>query len=61
MFKFKQNLQVVGNEIYSYKTHVANIDYVNKTVERLGYWSQTTSKHINHVAHVLGFTVIGKK
>ena len=61
MFKFKQNLSVIGNEIHSYRTHVANIDYPNKTVEKLGYWSQTTSKHIIHVANVLGFTLIGVK
>lgn len=46
-----------GDKIISYTTHVATIDHSNKTVKRLGYWSKTTSKHINHAARQLGYTV----
>ena len=55
---YHQNLKVTGNSIYSYSTHVAEIDHVNKEVTALGYWSSTTSKHINYVAKQLGYQVV---
>jgi hypothetical protein len=46
--KYKENLRILkGNEVWSYSTHVANI--TDKGVEQLGWWSQTTQKHINYV------------
>lgn len=56
--RFKQNLKVVDNKVYSYNTHVANIYRREKAVEQLGYWSVTTQKHINYVARILNFNVI---
>ena len=58
MKRYKQNLRLEGNKVISYTTHVANIDHPNKVVEALGWWSVTTSKHINYVAKELGYTVI---
>ena len=55
--KYKQNLRVDGLNVYSYSTHVATINHESQTVTRHGYWSQTTSKHINHVASLLGYKV----
>lgn len=55
--RYKQNLRVDGLNVYSYSTHVATIDHELQSVTRLGYWSKTTSKHINHVARELGYKV----
>ena len=46
--KYKQNLKVVGDDVYSYSTRVAII--AGTKLLQLGYWSQTTQKHINYVA-----------
>jgi len=58
--RYKQNLKVEGNNVYSYSTHVATINHENKTVEILGYWSMTTSKHINYVARECGYKIAKK-
>jgi hypothetical protein len=55
--KYKQNLAVRGSDVYSYTTLVAKIDEPNQQVIELGYWSQTTSKHINYVAEKLNYSV----
>ena len=54
--KYKQNLKVEGNNVYSYGTHVATIR--GKELVKHGYWSQTTSKHINHVSDEYGLQVV---
>jgi hypothetical protein len=54
MTKFKRyqaNLRVVDNRVISYTTHVATIE--GDILRVLGYWSQTTTKHINYVASEL--------
>jgi hypothetical protein len=56
--RFKQNLHIDRNKVISYTTHVATIDEANKTLTVLGYWSVTTSKHINYVAREMGLTVV---
>ena len=53
--KYKANLHVKGNKVFSYGTHVANIDHKKCVVHKLGYWSPTTSKHINYVAAELRY------
>lgn len=55
--RYKQNLRVDGLNVYSYSTHVATINHERQAVTRHGYWSQTTSKHINHIASLLGYKV----
>jgi len=57
MTKYKANLKVSGNNVLSYNTHVATIDHETEIVNRLGYWSVTTSKHINYVASELNYKV----
>ena len=54
--KYKQNLRILGNEVWSYSTHVATIE--NNDLLQLGYWSQTTQKHINYVADELDLILI---
>lgn len=45
--KYKENLIVVDNYIISYTTKVAEI--VGNKCKVLGYYSPTTTKHINYV------------
>lgn len=54
--KYKQNLSIQGNNVWSYTTIVAHIK--GSELHQLGYWSQTTQKHINYVASELGLTLI---
>jgi hypothetical protein len=54
--RYKQNLTIRGNEVWSYSTHVATID--KNDLLQLGYWSQTTQKHINYVADQLDLILI---
>jgi len=61
--KYKQNLKIQGNDVWSYSTIVANIykkelhQNFNKE-EKLGQWSQTTQKHINYVADYMNLKLI---
>ena len=55
--RYFDNLTVQGTDVISYVTKVAVIDHKNEQVVRLGYWSATTSKHINYVASELGYKV----
>lgn len=54
--KYKQNLRLNGNDVWSYSTIVAKID--GDKLHQLGWWSVTTQKHINYVAGYLGLTLI---
>lgn len=54
--KYKQNLSIQGNQVWSFTTHVATI--AEGKLYQLGYWSQTTQKHINYVANELDLTLI---
>ena len=55
--KYKQNLKATDDSVYSYKTRVAEIDHKNRTITPLGWWSVTTSKHINYVGSEYGYEV----
>jgi len=54
--KYKQNLSIQGNNVWSYTTIVARIK--GSELHQLGYWSMTTQKHINYVAKELDLTLI---
>jgi len=54
--RYKQNLRIIDNNVYSYNTNVATI--VNDKLIVLGWWSVTTSKHINYVARELDLDII---
>jgi hypothetical protein len=53
--RYNKNLRVVDEKIYSYYTHVADINIEFKIVKVLEWWSVTTSKHINYVARELNY------
>jgi len=59
--KYKQNLRVDGSRVYSYDTHVATIDYATRELLVHGYWSVTTSKHVNYVADTYGLRKVDAK
>ncbi len=54
--KYTQNLRVVGNNVFSYDIQVATIK--GETLLVHGYWSKTTSKHVNYVAETYGLKII---
>lgn len=54
--KYKENLRIVGNDVYSYSTNVARIKGNN--LVQLRYWGITTQKHINYVAKELNLKLI---
>lgn len=54
--RYKQNLTIQGNNVWSYSTIVAKIE--GNDLLQLGYWSQTTQKHINYVADELDLILI---
>ena len=54
--RYKQNLKQFDNNIYSYNTLVATIE--GNTLKQLGWWSVTTQKHINYVAHELNLEIV---
>ena len=56
--RYKNNLIVVGNDVISFTTKVAEIDEDKMTIKQLGYWSVTTQRHINYVAQQEGQTLI---
>jgi hypothetical protein len=60
--KYKENLSIVsvdGNTfIKSYQTLVAKVDYPNRQIIQLGWWSVTTQKHINYASKELGLELI---
>jgi hypothetical protein len=56
--RYFQNLTVQGTDVISYTTKVAIIDHINEQVVRRGWWSPTTSKHINYVASQLDYKVV---
>ncbi len=54
--RYKQNLKVEADKVYSYNTHVATIE--GTQLIQLGWWSVTTQKHINYVAKEFGLGLI---
>mgnify|MGYP001217881872 FL=1 len=60
--RYKQNLKQIGNSIYSYDTHVAQIQdgklHKLKWNVRGMTSSPTTSKHINYVAQELNLDIV---
>jgi len=56
MDRYKQNLAIKGNQVWSYSTHVATIK--DNNLHQLGWWSVATQKHINYVAKELNLNLI---
>ena len=56
--RYFANLEVSNNRILSYNTFVAEICHESQTVKRQGFFSVTTSKHINYIASLLRYKVV---
>ena len=56
--KYKTNLRMHNNEVWSYSTKVAQRD--GDSLIQLGWWSVTTQRHINYVAKELGLNLVKK-
>ena len=55
--KYKENLRIInGTDVYSYSTRVAQIK--DEELHVYGWWSPTTSKHINYVARHYNLSLI---
>jgi len=54
MDRYKKNLKVEDDKVYSYDTHVATIDQEAEQLLVHGVWSVTTTKHVNYVAQEYG-------
>ena len=50
--RYGRNLRYDSEGIYSYGTQIANLDMRMRTIQKLGYWSPTTSKHYNYAARL---------
>lgn len=59
--RYTENLRIEGNKVFSYSTHVADIDHDSSEVKALGWWSVSTQKHINYVASQYGYKSIKSK
>ena len=57
MQKYRENLRVSDNKIYSYDTLVGLISDPGHKVYIWKWYSVTTSKHTNYVARELGYEV----
>lgn len=56
--RYEKNLCMIGNDLFSYSTHVGIINKREGTLKKLGWWSATTSKHINYAAKELNLKVV---
>jgi len=54
--KYSKNLRREDDKIYSYSTMVAVI--AGPDLIQVGYWSQTTQKHINYAARELNLNLV---
>jgi hypothetical protein len=52
--RYSKNLRYDDEGIYSYNTKIANLDFRSKTVQKIGYWSPTSSRHYNYAMSILG-------
>ena len=55
--KYRENLLVSDDAVFSYLTRVAEIAHEKREINPLGWWSVTTSKHINYVAREYNYKV----
>ncbi len=56
--KYSKNLRIEGTKVISYSTHVATLDSANQKLLVHGWWSSTTSKHINYVADTYRLEIV---
>ena len=51
--RYGKNLRYDSEGIYSYGVKIANLDLGRRTIQKLGYWSPTSSKHYNCAKRML--------
>ena len=51
--RYGKNLRYDSEGIYSYGAKVANLDLGRRTIQKLGHWSPTNSKHYNYAKRML--------
>jgi len=61
MDRHKENLLVSEDNVFSYLTKVATINHKERTIKPLGWWSVTTSRHINYVGREYNYKVLEVK
>ena len=57
LFKFDrygENLRSNSEGIYSYGTKIATLDLKERSIQRQGYWSSTSSTHYHYAMNMLG-------
>lgn len=55
--RYKKNLHMRGDKVYSYDTHVATVNHKTFVVTEHNHYSVTTTKHVNYVAGCFGYNV----
>tara|TARA_Y100000114_G_scaffold131795_1_gene130188 strand:- start:278 stop:496 length:219 start_codon:yes stop_codon:yes gene_type:complete len=57
--RYKENLRIInGTDVFSYSTRVAQIK--GNELHIFGWWSATTTKHINYVANYYNLKKVNK-
>jgi hypothetical protein len=51
--KYTKNLRYNSEGIYSYNVKIANLNCMNRSIQKRGYWSPTTTKHFNYAKRIL--------
>ena len=51
--RYCKNLRYDAFFVYSYDTAVIKLNWKHRTAQRLGKWSQTTSRHMNYAMRLL--------
>ena len=49
-----KNLRLNSEGVWSYGAKIAQLDLDEKSIQRLGYWSSTSSAHYHYVKNMLG-------
>ena len=52
--RYGKNLRYNSEGIYSYGTTVATLDLKERSIQRQGYWSSTSSTHYHYAMNMLG-------
>ncbi len=50
---YTKNLRYNSEGIYSYKTKIASLDFRDRSIQKLGSWSPTTTKHYHYAKLIL--------
>jgi hypothetical protein len=51
--RYQQNLRYNRHGLYSYRTKIADIDFLGRTITSRGKWSPTSTRHYNYARNLL--------